>query len=191
MTAYSIRWLAIIGWIIQTGFKRYIALPPFLVANSMMLKIGDAGAKGKGVFAASTIEPGDVVLEYDGEVRWIWDIPRELWPFAFQVDYDRYIVPERGSAGWYLNHSCEPNCVIRGKRRITALVRIDVGEEVTIDYSTNVGWDGFAMECNCGSPTCRKVIRSYHYLDDQQKRRYGACVSPFLLERDAPAPQSA
>lgn len=150
---------------------------------AVKLRTGHAGDKGKGVFAEQVIQPGELVIKYDGKEQWIWDIPKELWQYTFQVDYDRYILPERGSFGWYLNHSCTPNCVITGRTRIIALSRIERGQELTIDYSTNVGWDGFAMECKCGSKGCRGVIRSYRYMSPELKSRYGACVSSFLLER--------
>ena len=69
-----------------------------------------------------------------------------------------------------MNHSCEPNCVIMGRTRIVALRRIEAGEEVTFDYSTNVGWDGFSMRCRCGTKGCRKVVRSYAFLPDETER---------------------
>ncbi|MGA2665610.1 MAG: SET domain-containing protein-lysine N-methyltransferase [Nitrososphaerales archaeon] len=149
------------------------------------LRIGDAGAKGKGVFAAARIDPGGLVWDYGGKEQWISEIPESLWEFAFQVDYDRYVVPEEGSVGWYMNHSCEPNCVIMGRTRVVALRTIEPGEEVTFDYSTNVGWDGFAMRCACGAPECRKLVRSYRYLSPGLRARYGACVSRFLLEKES------
>jgi uncharacterized protein len=151
-------------------------------ALSDKLRIGDAAAKGKGVFAVEKFEAGDLVIDYEGKEEWIWDIPKEFWEYTFQVDYDRYILPPKESFGWYLNHSCEPNCVILGRTRIVALSTVEKGEEITIDYSTNVGWDGFAMECLCGRPECRKTIRSYRYLPPSLKARYGACVSRFLLQ---------
>jgi hypothetical protein len=146
-----------------------------------MLRIGEAGTKGKGVFAARRIELGELVWDYAAEERWIKDIPKRLWRYCFQVDYDRYVVPEKGSAGWFMNHSCVPNCVIMGKTRVVALRRIEPGEEVTFDYSTNVGWEGFAMRCRCGLKACRKVVRSYAFLPEELKGHYGACVSAFLL----------
>jgi hypothetical protein len=148
---------------------------------NQMLGIGEAGKKGKGVFALRRVEPGELVLDYAGEEKWIKDIQPELWQYCFQVDYDTYVVPERDSPGWFMNHSCEPNCVIKGRTRVVALRRIEPGDEVTFDYSTNVGWDGFSMECKCGSRTCRKVVRSYRFLPEELKGRYGACVSSFLL----------
>lgn len=145
------------------------------------LRIGEAGAKGKGVFATKRIELGKVVWDYAGEERWITDIPKRLWRFCFQVDYDRYVVPKKGAPGWFMNHSCEPNCVIMGRTKIVALRRIEAGEEVTFDYSTDVGWEGFSMRCMCGTKGCRKVIKCYASLPDELKRHYGACVSAFLL----------
>jgi uncharacterized protein len=146
-----------------------------------MLRVGDAGAKGKGVFAAGRIEPGELVWDYAGEEKWINDIPPDLWRYCFQVDFDRYVVPEEGSAGWFMNHSCEPNCVILGDTRVVAHRRIEQGEELTFDYSTNVGWEGFSMECTCGSKGCRGTVKSYGHLPKALKGRYGACVSAFLL----------
>jgi uncharacterized protein len=84
-----------------------------------------------------------------------------------------------------MNHSCEPNCVIMGRTKVVALRRIEPGEEVTFDYSTNVGWEGFSMACECGMKGCRKVVRSYGALPDELKGRYGACVSAFLLRPTA------
>ena len=153
-----------------------------------MLRIDAAGPKGRGVFAARRIEVGELVWDYAGEERWISDIPKRLWRYCFQVDYDRYVVPENGSAGWFMNHSCEPNCVIMGSTRVVALRRIEAGEEVTFDYSTNVGWAGFAMRCKCGSKACRKIVRSYAFLPAELKGHYGACVSAFLL---GPRPKAA
>ncbi len=122
------------------------------------------------------------MIRFDGREDWIWKIPRELWEHTLQVDYDRYILPRRGSPGWFLNHSCDPNCVMAGRAEVRSRRAIAKDEELTIDYSTNVGWDEFEMECRCGSSDCRTVIRSYRYLSPALKKRYGKNVSPFLLE---------
>ncbi|HEV2390597.1 MAG TPA: SET domain-containing protein-lysine N-methyltransferase [Nitrososphaerales archaeon] len=150
------------------------------------LRISEAGAKGKGIFAARRIELGELVWDYGGEERWIKEIPKRVWRYCFQVDYDKYVVPKEGSPGWFMNHSCEPDCVIMGRTKIVALRRIEAGEEVTFDYSTNVGWKGFSMRCRCGMKGCRKVIRCYAALPDEIKGHYGACVSAFLLRPVSP-----
>lgn len=167
----------------ETAIKGWASTPEPLPTKESepMVRIGPAGAKGRGVFASRRIELSELVWDYAGEEKSIHDIPKRLWRFCFQVDYDTYAVPEKGSAGWFINHSCQPNCVTMGRTRIVALRRIEKGEELTFDYSTNVGWDGFSMKCKCGSKGCRKVVRSYSHLPDELKGRYGACVSAFLL----------
>jgi SET domain-containing protein len=147
------------------------------------LTVRKVGEKGLGVVAASDIHAGEVVIRYAGRPKWIWQIPKWCWQHSFQVDYDRYVVPSVGSAGWCINHSCDPNCGVVGERELAALRDIRRGEEVTFDYSTNVGWDGFMMECRCGKKNCRKFIKSYASLAPELKRRYEGHVSPFLLRR--------
>jgi uncharacterized protein len=145
------------------------------------LAIRDAGGKGLGVMATRRIQAGTVLVGYYGKSRWIWDIPISMREYCFQMDYDKYAIPRRGSIGWYLNHSCEPNCIIRGKRRIAAWRDIEIGEEVTFDYSTNVGWEPYEMKCLCGAKSCRRVVRSYAHLDPSDKRRYGENISRYLI----------
>lgn len=108
--------------------------------------------------------------------------PRGIVGVRIRAYYDRYIVPRKSSHGWFLNHSCEPNSGILGRTSIVALCNISRGEQVTIDYSTNIGWDGFTMGCRCGDRNCRRVIRSYKYLTDKHKSFYGRHVSPYLQE---------
>jgi len=145
------------------------------------LRIGTTETKGRGLFAASDIPAGTVVARYLGRPRWIWDIPKRLWEHCFQVGYDQYLAPSKGSHGWFINHSCNPNSGIAGERTIVALRDISSGEELTFDYSTNVGWEGFTMPCSCGAKGCRKVIRSYWNLDEALRKRYGRNVSSYLL----------
>lgn len=132
------------------------------------------------MFAKTAIAPGTRVVRYRGKPRWIWDIPQSVWSHCFQFDFDRYLVPKRGSPGWYINHSCEPNCIVRGERDLVAARLIGKGEEVSFDYSTNVGWEGFSMLCMCGARTCRGTVRNYDLLSPALKARYGDGVSPFL-----------
>jgi SET domain-containing protein len=148
-------------------------------------KIGASGAKGDGVFATGPIPASTRVATFRGKVCWIWDIPEELWPHAFQVDYDRYTLGRKNSVGWLINHSCEPNCVITGMSLVAAR-RVLKGEELTFDYSTDVDWPGYKMECSCESPQCRGVVRAYRFLPKEVKVRYGRHVAPFILKKYGP-----
>lgn len=125
---------------------------------------------------------GELVTKYSGVARWVWDIPAHLWQHCFQVGFDRYVLPRRGSPGWYVNHSCDPNCLIRGAREVVTRRPIRRGEELTIDYSTNVGWEGYSLSCACGARNCRRIVTSYGHLNAKLKREYGNKVSRFLLK---------
>jgi SET domain-containing protein len=152
--------------------------------------VGNAGTKGKGLFAGGPIPPRAVVATFRGTPRWIWDIPEQEWPYAFQVGYDRYVLPRRKTRGRYINHSCEPNCVVLG-RSIIAERGISRGEELTFDYSSDVDWPGFKMECACGSSRCRKVVRAYRFLPKRLKLRYGRNVTDFIFRRYGVLPSSS
>jgi len=145
-------------------------------------EIRGAGARGVGVFAVEKFAAGELVFEYVGAPRWIWNIPRRAWEHCFQVGYDSYVVPRPRSAGWSINHSCSPNCWIVGEREIETIRSIGRGDELTFDYSTNVGWPDYSMRCACGESNCRGVIVCYARLSDGLKRRYRGHVSPYLLK---------
>ena len=152
------------------------------MGRAVRFRIGDSGPKGKGAFAARPIPASTKVATYTGRTRWIWDIPQDLWPHTFQVDYDRYRVPRKNSPGWYINHSCDPNCIVSGVS-IAAQRAVRRGEELTFDYSTDVDWRGFAMACRCGSPHCRGTVRAYRFLPKEVKMRYGEHVAPYISRK--------
>ena len=60
---------------------------------------------------------------------------------GLETSKDTYIVPERGSVAWSLNHSRAPNCAYSIPRReVTALRDILPGEELTLDYHQTTTW---------------------------------------------------
>ena len=137
------------------------------------------------MFAGAPIRPNVMVATFRGPAKWIWDIPERYWPYTFQVDYDRYVLPRKNGRAWYINHACEPNCVVSGRSIITAR-KIEAGEELTFDYSTDIDWPDFEMACQCGALNCRKVIRAYRRLPKRLKRRYGRNVAGFILREYHP-----
>ncbi len=120
-------------------------------------------ANGRGVFAQRFIAEDEVVGRVQGIVTDGDDVdPRYL----MELDNDLLLIP-RGTFR-YLNHCCEPNCClfmwedgefdeVMGSRPlfVGALRDIEVGEELTIDYS----WPAdFAIPCLCHAPNCRGWI---------------------------------
>ncbi|MBM3897225.1 MAG: SET domain-containing protein [Thaumarchaeota archaeon] len=135
--------------------------------QKVKLVILQTKSTGLGIFTTEPIGEGKVVFVFGGDEKWAWEIEDEKLERCLQVGIDRYIVPRTHSAGWYINHSCKPNCYVSGKNKIVAIRNIDAGEEVTIDYSFNLAWEGFSMRCKCNSLNCREVIKDYFSLPER------------------------
>ena len=103
---------------------------------------------------------------------------------------------ERGNAGRFLNHSCEPNCetqkwMVNGELciGIFALRDVAAGEELTFDYNFERYGDN-PIKCYCGSSKCGGWIGAAKTdgeeggprLDDDDD--YEAEPAPRMLEAD-------
>ncbi|HHT9130291.1 MAG TPA: SET domain-containing protein [Candidatus Brocadiaceae bacterium] len=98
--------------------------------------------EGKGVAAGEDIQKGDVIQHIKGEARFLVIKSKEdslSYPNWFGISKNKWIEPDYPNQ--YLNHSCNPNCGIKGKLTMVALNNIKEGEEITIDYSIIEGDD--------------------------------------------------
>lgn len=88
--------------------------------------------------------------------------------------FDRYF--------WrFLNHSCEPNTVIRDLE-VIALRHIPPWADVTFDYNTTEYDMAESFECHCGSPACQGAIKGFRHLAEAQRERLRPMLAPYLLE---------
>jgi uncharacterized protein len=128
---------------------------------------------GRGVFAATTIRKGTVIIEYRGE-RTTWaiasrradsDPDNPQHTFIFETSDGRVIdAGRRGNAARWINHSCAPNCESfeddDGRVFIEARRTIRAGDELTYDYRLTLDGRMTAKmraeyACRCGAPRCR------------------------------------
>jgi hypothetical protein len=121
---------------------------------------------GIGAFAAVPLTRGDLVWDWSGCVRYTMEqLPRPCNDDAFlQVGENLYIGPDGGpeEPPDFINHSCDPNCRVQvspPEILIVALRDIRAGEEITYDYAEWMVNDPWEMNCNCGSPKCRGIVR--------------------------------
>ncbi len=77
----------------------------------------------------------------------------------------------------YINHSCEPNAVIRGKRSVYALEPITSETEITIDYSLTESEHDWKIPCYCKSKKCRGEISAIGLLPKSVYQKYSKYVS--------------
>jgi uncharacterized protein len=143
--------------------------------------VGDAGVKGKGVFARRDFARGDFIFRRRyGRVIANRDIPSlsdEDQRHLCELDHETsaVLLPP----GCYLNHSYDPNAM-RGGVNVYAWRDIRAGEEITIDYRLNAH-DGERWECICGAAYCQGyVIGDFFSLDDERQRAYLRYAPPFI-----------
>ncbi|XP_041850190.1 histone-lysine N-methyltransferase 2A isoform X3 [Melanotaenia boesemani] len=129
---------------------------------------------GRGLFCKKTIEAGEMVIEYSGNViRSVLTDKREKYYdgkgigcYMFRIDdYEVVDATVHGNAARFINHSCEPNCYSRvittdGQKHIVIFAsrRIYRGEELTYDYKFPIEDASNKLPCNCGAKKCRKFL---------------------------------
>lgn len=130
------------------------------------------GTHGRGVFAGEAIVAGGHIIRFTGPLlRYAQTTPQT---YALQIGPDLYIGAS-GGADDFINHSCEPNAgfhIDGTEADLMAIRDIAQGEEIFFDYSTTLDEDDFEMVCQCGRPTCRKIIRDGKYLPEEVWERY-------------------
>ena len=149
---------------IAQKYKTYINQP------SLKVCIGPSIIHRNGLFAIDNIKPGEIVIEYVGEMitnkiadyREIEYNERGFGDcYMFRFDADNIIdATKYGNLARFINHCCEPNCKaqcneINGKKHILLLAKkfIKAGEEITYDYNFEV--ESEKIQCRCGAKNCR------------------------------------
>jgi SET domain-containing protein len=143
--------------------------------------VGEAGVKGKGVFARCDFARGEFIFRRrHGQVVRNSDIPslseedqRRLCELDFKTS--AVLLPP----GCYLNHSCDPNAMRSGVN-VYAWREIHASEEITIDYRLNAH-DGERWACDCGAANCQGYVTGdFFSLDAELQRAYLPYTPPFI-----------
>ena|SRR6267378_1174186 len=125
------------------------------------LEIRPSSVKGRGLFATRRIPAGTVVTKVVGEVQnYDYDEESDYGPTWYAVARGEWIEPFEDSPARFVNHSCEPNAFMADTTTIKAARDIRPGEEILIDYATTEEDPKWLLECRCGTPRCRRVIRA-------------------------------
>ncbi|GLD99364.1 hypothetical protein PINS_up008083 [Pythium insidiosum] len=149
---------------------------------------------GFGLFADETIEAGEFIIEYVGEVIDDAECERRLIRHRdagethfYMLEIEKDVVIDaryRSNDARFINHSCDPNSVtqkwnVDGLRRIGIFARrrILAHEEITIDY--NFSHFGDPIDCKCGSVACTGQIGA--------KRAHGVQQALLRVATTAPA----
>lgn len=151
------------------------AKAPAPTRQASRIEVHESGVHGKGVFAVAEIPPGEVVIEYQGELitwpealrRHPHDPSQPNHTFYFHIDDGRVIDGNvHGNDARWINHACEPNCEADedgSQVFIKSLRPIMPGEELFYDYGLIIDAKYTKklkkeFECRCGFPSCRGTM---------------------------------
>jgi len=148
---------------------------------------------GQGVYAIAPIATGEIVAVWGGTVFSAEDVTRLATVLPHFASHpvsvcDGYYF---GSANLFefddaerMNHSCEPNCGVKGQIVVVARRAIECGEELTFDYDTTES-DAEPFDCHCGSVRCRQTISGSAWHDPEFISHNREFMSWYLLEKAA------
>lgn len=154
-----------------------------MLCSSIIAK--NKSISGRGLFTTKNIKAGEVIWKLDSNEKQLSkqgldNLPKDEQNLAFQY-FDKFIVVHDGSQ--FMNHSCNPNTWWTDNDELSASRDINIGEEITYDYSTADIGDWIASwNCHCGSQNCRKKITGHDILDKKLAEKYQGNIPEWVKE---------
>ena len=147
-------------------------------AKPKKIYIGDSGIHGKGIFAKQNIKKGETIGIMRGKmVNFSVKNKKDSLANPNWIGIDKNIWIDPITPYNYLNHSCNPNIGVRGKKTFVAMRNIKKDEEIHIDYSITEVDTMWHMRCNCKEKKCRGVIYSIQKLPEKVYNHYLPFIS--------------
>ena len=129
----------------------------------------------RGMFAREPLKKGDVVFIKGGNTLRREQIFSSGVINSYHPIDDTYFLgamnsDEEEGIKLYVNHSCNPNCGLRGEITFVAIRDIATDEELTIDYAFLDNED-YSFMCTCGEKCCRSIVtgRDWRRKEIQEK----------------------
>ena len=146
---------------------------------------------GKGLFAGDKIFAGELVVDFSsGRGEFINcnkadTLYEQGNDHMIQVDDDLFfaaVSTDDIEDEDHINHSCEPNCGIRGSLQIVAMRDVEPGEEMTLDYAMFES-SQYSFKCICGARNCRRTITGDDWRILELQKRYAGYFSGYLQKK--------
>jgi uncharacterized protein len=185
--------------------RQYEAVPIVSSWISPKARKGEPSSiAGRGLFAVEPIAAGEVVAVKGGHIvdtATLNALPEKLQNSEIQIAEGLHLVAltdeEYEPVMLFINHSCEPNVGFAGTNKIgpafanahagtvlAAMRDVEPGEELTTDYAL-FDTPSTAMECTCGTASCRGVITGDDWRNPTLQERYAGWFSRYLADRQA------
>jgi SET domain-containing protein len=154
---------------------------------SPKIEIRKSPLHGMGMFAKENIKKGEIVVIKGGHIL----TRDQLFSSGIINSYlpldDIYFLgamnkEEEKSIKLYINHSCDPNCGVRGEITFVAMTDIAKNTELTIDYCM-VDNEDYVIDCKCGSPECRRKISGFDWKQKKLQQKYKGYFARYLQDK--------
>lgn len=154
---------------------------------SNKIEVKKSPIHGVGMFAKDDIAQGEVVFIKGGHI-----LPKNQFFSSGKINSylpldDEYFLAaesedEEPFVKLYNNHSCDPNCGLRGEITFVAIRDIQKGEELTCDYAF-IDNEDYRFECSCGSPRCRHIVTGKDWKIKELQEKYKDYFAAYLKEK--------
>jgi uncharacterized protein len=148
------------------------------------LHLGASAINGQGLFSTVVIRAGEIVAIWDGFIATAAEVELNSASVRYrncsQIGEDKFLVPYTAGAADHVNHSCNPNCGIRGTHMLVAMQDIPVAEEITYDYAMTDGCDYDVFGCSCRSAHCRGRITGSDWKNPTLQTTYHGWFSDYI-----------
>ncbi|MDD5669095.1 MAG: SET domain-containing protein-lysine N-methyltransferase [Candidatus Omnitrophica bacterium] len=161
---------------------------------SPKVQLRTSDIQGKGLFAVQNIKKNELINMCGGAIITEKDYEKLekkykefLFNYATQIADDLYLLSGLGEDELedddFLNHSCSPNCGVKGQFAIVAMRDIKKGEELSLDYAMIDVDPSVTFSCFCGAKKCRKTVRGNDWKNPVLQKRYKGYFSWYIEEK--------
>jgi uncharacterized protein len=151
------------------------------------IEIKESKTHKKGMFAKEAFQKGEITFVKGGHILtkeqiFSTGVINSYHPIADNLFLGATNAREEYGIKLYINHSCCPNCGLRGEITFVAMKDIEVGEELTIDYAF-IDNEEYKFECTCGEKACRKIVTGKDWQLKSIQEKYLEYFTTYLKEK--------
>lgn len=158
--------------------KSYVS-PKVILKKSNVHKLG--------YYAKNNIKKGEIVFVKGGHIAhrkeiFASSVINSCSPLGSDLFICALTSKEEPNIKLYVNHSCNPNCGIRGEITYVTIKSVKKGEELTIDYAM-LDNEPYKFKCSCSSKNCRKVITGFDWKKPELQKKYRGYFARYLQDK--------
>lgn len=154
---------------------------------SPKVEIREKSINGKGIFAKEKINKGEIVFVKGGHILtrneiFSSGVINSYFPISDEYFLGATNKEEEDAIKLYENHSCDPNCGLRGEITFVAIRDIEENEELTTDYAF-IDNEEYSFKCTCGSEKCRGIVTGYDWKIQEIQDHYYEYFAEYLKNK--------